>query len=169
MPNPAWFALRVRPKHEKTAAFNLVRQGFEEYVPLHRVRRRWSDRIKELDAVLFPGYIFCRFSSHQRLRVLNSPGVESIVGCGKKDVPVDDAEIGAVRLLIASGRPLAPWPYLRIGQNVAIESGPVDGLRGGVLRDAETGRVVGSIQALDRSIAVEHDRHKNASEDLSVS
>jgi transcription antitermination factor NusG len=164
MPNPAWFALRVRPKHEKTAAFNLVRQGFEEFVPLHRVRRRWSDRIKELDAVLFPGYIFCRFSSHQRLRVLNSPGVESIVGCGKKDVPVDDAEIGAVRLLIASGRPLAPWPYLRIGQNVAIESGPLAGLRGVVLRDENAWRVVVTVEALDRSIAIELDREMIATE-----
>jgi len=71
MSAPSWFAIRVRPKHEKAAALNLGRQGFEEYVPLHRVRRRWSDRVKELDAVLFPGYIFCRFPRHDRLRVLN--------------------------------------------------------------------------------------------------
>ena len=101
--------------------------------PLHRVRRRWSDRVKDLDAVLFPGYIFCRFPREERLRVLNSPGVESIVGFGRTDVPVDDAEIAAVRTLIASGRPLAHWPFLRIGQNVTIESGPLAGLRGVVL------------------------------------
>ena len=33
---PNWFALRVRPKHEKTAATNLSRLGFDEYVPLHQ-------------------------------------------------------------------------------------------------------------------------------------
>ena len=155
---PSWFALRVRPKHEKTAASNLGRQGFEEYVPLHRVRRRWSDRMKELDAVLFPGYIFCRFPRQDRWRVLSAPGVESIVGFGKTDVPVDDAEIQAVRALVASGRPLAPWPFLRIGQNVAIESGPLAGLRGVVLRDQDSWRVVVSVEALDRSLAVEVDR-----------
>lgn len=158
MSAPSWFAIRVRPKHEKAAAVSLGRQGFEEYVPVHRVRRRWSDRVKELDAVLFPGYIFCRFPRHDRLRVLNSPSVESIVGFGKTDIPVDDAEIQAVRTLVASGRPLAPWPFLRIGQNVTIENGPLAGVRGVVLRDQDSWRVVVSVEALDRSIAVEVDR-----------
>jgi transcription termination/antitermination protein NusG len=137
---------------------NLGRQGFEEYVPLHRVRRRWSDRIKEFDTALFPGYIFCRFARTDRFRVLNSPGVESILGSGKTDLPVDEAEIAAVRTLIASRRPLQPWPYLRIGQNVAIENGPLTGLRGVVLRDEDSWRVVVSVEALDRSIAIEVDR-----------
>jgi len=127
-------------------------------VPLHRVRRRWSDRVKELDAVLFPGYIFCRFSRSERTRVLSVPAVESIIGFGKTDVPVDDSEIAAVRALVASGRPLAPWPYLRIGQNVVIDSGPLAGLRGVVLRDQKAWRVVVSIEALDRSVSVEVDR-----------
>lgn len=163
-----WFALRVRPKHERTAATTLQMQGFEPYVPLHRVRRRWSDRTKELDTVLFPGYIFCRFSRAERLIVLNSPGVESILGFGKTDLPVDDSEIAAVRALIGSGRPLTPWPYLRIGQNVAIESGPLAGLRGVVLRDESAWRVVVSVEALDRSISIEVDRDMIAPESPAV-
>lgn len=155
---PNWFALRVRPKHEKTVATNLSRLGFDEYVPLHQVRRSWSDRVKVLDAPLFPGYIFCRFTYSERLRVLNSPGVESIVGFGKTDVPVDDSEIAAVRTLVASGKPLAHLPFLRVGQRVLIERGPLAGIRGVVLRDESAWRVVVSVEALDRSIAVEVDR-----------
>jgi transcriptional antiterminator NusG len=155
---PPWFALRVRPKHEKTVAINLARLGFDEYVPLHRVRRHWSDRVKILDTPLFPGYIFCRFAYPDRLRVLNSPGVNSIVGFGKTEVPVDDSEIAAVRALVASGKPLAHLPFLRIGQGVLIERGPLTGIRGVVLRDASAWRVVVSVEALDRSIAVELDR-----------
>jgi transcription antitermination factor NusG len=47
---------------------------------------------------------------------------------------------------------------LRIGQSVAIESGLLAGLRGVVLRDHGSWRVVVSVEALDRSIAVEVDR-----------
>jgi transcription antitermination factor NusG len=155
---PPWFALRVRPKHEKTVATNLSRLGFDEYVPLQRVRRHWSDRVKVLDAPLFPGYIFCRFTYSERLRVLNSPGVESIVGFGKTEVPVEDSEIAAIRALVASGKPLAHLPFLRIGQSVLIERGPLAGIRGVVLRDESAWRVVVSVEALDRSIAVEVDR-----------
>lgn len=155
---PNWFALRVRPKHEKTVAENLSRLGVDQYVPLHKVRRRWSDRVKVLDAPLFPGYIFCRFSYADRLRVLNSPGVDGVVGFGKTDVPVDDSEIEALRRLVESGKPLAHLPFLRIGQNVLIEHGPLAGIRGVVLRDESAWRVVVSVEALDRSIAVEVDR-----------
>jgi transcriptional antiterminator NusG len=153
-----WFALRVRPKHEKAVAGNLSNLGFDEYVPLHRVRRAWSDRVKMLDAPLFPGYIFCRFSYAERLHVLNTPGVESIVRFGKTEAPVDESEIDAVRTLAASGKPLAHLPFLRIGQNVRIERGPLAGIRGVVVRDESAWRVVVSVEALDRSIAVQIDR-----------
>jgi transcription antitermination factor NusG len=138
-------------------AVNLGRQGFEEYVPLITGPAPVGP-CERTDTVLFPGYIFCRFPRQERLRVLNSPGVESIVRFGKTDIPVDDAEIRAVRTLVAQGRPLAPWPFLRIGQDVAIESGPLAGLRGVVLRDQDSWRVVVSVEALDRSLAVVVDR-----------
>jgi transcription antitermination factor NusG len=155
---PNWFALRVRPKHERTVARTLSTLGFDAYVPLHRVRRRWSDRIKVLEAPLFAGYIFCRFEYPDRLRVLNSPGVESIVGFGRTDTPVAEAELDAVRALIASGRALTHLPFLRIGQEVRVDQGPLQGIRGVVLRDENSWRVVVSVEALDRSIAVEVDR-----------
>jgi transcription antitermination factor NusG len=146
---PNWFALRVRPKHEKTVATHLSRLGLDEYVPLQKVRRQWSDRLKELDAPLFPGYLFCRFAYSDRMRVLS---VASVVGA------VDDSEIEAVRSLVRSGKPLAHLPFLRIGQHVLIEHGPLAGIRGVVLRDESAWRVVVSVEALDRSIAVEVDR-----------
>ncbi len=153
-----WFALTVRPKHERTTARYLRGLGFDEYVPLHRVRRYWSDRVKEMEAVLFPGYIFCRFSYDDRLRVLGAPGVNSMVTAGRTPLQVDESEIAAVRRLIASGRPLDPWPYIRIGQHVAIEHGALAGVRGVVLREKDRWRVVVSVEALDRSISIEVDR-----------
>jgi transcription antitermination factor NusG len=153
-----WFALRVRPRHEKTAAIGLERQGFETYLPLQRVRRRWSDRVKEIEEVLFSPYIFCRIPREHRLRVLNSPSVESIVGFGKIDVPVADEEIEAIRALLASGRPLVPWPYLKMGQRVRITEGALAGIEGTLVRDSSALRVVISVNALERSIAIQLDR-----------
>jgi transcription antitermination factor NusG len=155
--SPGWFALTVRPNHEQSAARGLGNQGLETYLPVHRVRRRWSDRIKESDAVLFPGYVFCRFGQPDKLRVLQSPGVRSIVGHGKQPAPVEDDEITAVRALIATGATISPWPYLRIGQNVRIEHGPLAHLRGVILRAKNAWRMVVSVDALGSSVAVEVD------------
>jgi transcription antitermination factor NusG len=153
----SWFALTVGPSHERRAERSLLHQGFEAYLPVYRVHRRWSDRVKKLDAVLFPGYVFCRFSYPDRLRVLNSPGVRSIVTTGRDPAPVNEDEISAVRCLLASGRPPLPWPYLRIGQKVVIRDGQFASLRGVIVRAKDSWRVVVSVEALSCSVAIEVD------------
>ncbi len=154
---PGWFALTVRPNHEYAATRGLSNQGLETYLPLYRTRKRWSDRVRESDAVLFPGYVFCRFGLREKLRVLQAPGVRSIVGTGKEPVPVEEDEISAVRAVLSSGRAIVPWPYLRIGQRVIIDHGPLAPLRGVILRTKGSWRVVVSVEALGSSVAVEID------------
>lgn len=152
-----WFALTVQPNHERTAERGLLNRGLEAYLPTHKVKRRWSDRQKELDVVLFPGYVFCRFERSDLMRVLNAPSIRSVVGVGRRPAPVDESEISAVRALVNSGRPILPWPYLRIGQNVRIDRGPLAELRGVVLRVKDSCRVVVSVDALGCSLSVEVD------------
>ena len=152
-----WFAVTVRPKHEQTAERGLQSQGLEAYLPLQRVRHRWSDRLKDLNQVLFPGYVFCRFQPSDKLRVLTSPGVRSIVSTGRDPQPVDESEISAVRALVESGRPLAAWPFIRVGQKVQISHGPLASLRGVIVRAGDSWRVVVSVEALGCSVSVEVD------------
>jgi transcription antitermination factor NusG len=153
-----WFALTVKPRHEKAAAQNLRMAGLEEYLPLYAARRQWSDRTKVVDLPLFPGYVFCRFDSRERWTVLSIPGITSVVGFARTDRPLADAEIAAVRTLVASGLPLDPWPCLHAGDAVRIESGPLAGVEGTLLREKNAWRVIVSIGLLQRGVSVEVDR-----------
>jgi transcription termination/antitermination protein NusG len=56
-----WYAIQVQSALGSIACATLRGKGYEEYLPLFRARRRWSDRVKQLDLPLFPGYLFCRF------------------------------------------------------------------------------------------------------------
>lgn len=150
-----WFAVTVHPKHEHLAELGLRNQGLESYLPVQRVRRRWSDRLKEVQMVLFPGYVFCKFQPSDKLRVLTSPGVRSIVSAGRDPQPVDESEIRSVRALVESGRRLAAWPFIRVGQKVEITHGPLASLRGVIVRAGDSWRVVVSVEALGCSVAVE--------------
>ena len=161
MPNDSlasWYALVVKPRHERVAAQNLRARGFEDFLPVYRARRRWSDRIKQLDCHLFPGYVFCRFPYHHRLAARTTPGVLSIAGFGKEPCPIPDPEIAAIQAVVASGLRAQPWPYLGHGQKVRIEDGCLAGVEGIVLRDKDALRVVVSVEILCRSVAVEVDR-----------
>jgi len=154
----SWYALAVKPRHEKVAARNLRTRGFEDFLPAYRARRKWSDRIKELDCHLFPGYVFCRFPYHHRLAARTTPGVLSIVGFGKEPCPIPDHEIMAIQSVVASGLQAQPWPYLHHGQRVRIDAGCLSGVEGIVLRDKDSCRVVVSVEILRRAVAVEIDR-----------
>lgn len=156
--NAQWYALTVKPNHEKTAAQSLESKGLEAFLPLYRARRRWSDRVKDLDLPLFAGYIFCRFQAHERTKVLATPGVASVVGFGHGPAAVPDSEIHAVRTLVSSGLAVKPWPFLRVGERVRIEAGPLGGVEGILTQVKDTWRVVVSVELLQRSVAAEVDR-----------
>lgn len=153
-----WFALTVKPQHERTAALALRLKGFEEFLPLYRARRQWSDRIKTLELPLFPGYVFCRFPVFRKAAVLGTPSVQGIVGFGGVLAPLEDAEIESIRAMVASGCPVGPWPYLRAGQRVRIQAGPLRGLEGVLVSLKDSWRVVVSLHLLQRSVAVEVER-----------
>ncbi len=153
-----WFAVTVKPNHDKAVATALQLRGLEVFLPLYRTRRRWSDRIKELQLPLFPGYVFCRFARESRAAVLSTPGVTSVVGFGHQPAPIPELEIESVRITVASGLPLAPWPFLRAGDRVRLEYGPLAGIEGILLQIKDGWRVVVSVELLQRSVAVEVDR-----------
>jgi transcription antitermination factor NusG len=156
--DPKWYVLRVKPRHEQTSAAYLEARGLEHMAPTYRALRRWSDRSKQLDLPLFPGYLFCRFVPSQKLSILTVPGVYAIVSFGKLEIPVDDHEIANIQALMRSGLDFGPWPYLRAGDPVRIESGCLAGVFGTVIRLKDTCRVIVSVELLQRSVAVEINR-----------
>ena len=152
-----WFALQVRTAHEKHVATRLDGKCYEQFLPLYSCRRRWSDRIKETEIPLFPGYLFCRIDVTRRLPILTTPGVIRIVGNGRDLQPVDEAEVAAIQALVRSKLPSQPWPFREIGERVRIQHGPLRGVEG-ILQDFRgLHRLVLSISLLQRSVAVEID------------
>jgi transcription antitermination factor NusG len=156
--NPAWFALTVKPRHEKAAATYLDRKGLEAYLPTYRAKRRWSDRVKEITTPLFPGYVFCRFDPVHRLPILKIPGVGAVVGSGSTFHPVEERELANIRTLLASGMHCQPWPFVKVGETVSVERGPLAGVEGIVTRVKNEYRLVISVSLLQRSVVVEIDR-----------
>ena len=153
-----WYAVRTRSNFEKTASTVLASKGYPQYLPLYRVKRRWSDRVVNTELPLFPGYVFCRFDATQRLPILNTPGVFTIVGFGAEPTPIPDAEVEAIRVVLRSGLAAEPCPFLREGQRVRIKRGSLEGLEGILLKKKNEWRMVVSVTMLHRSVSVEIDR-----------
>lgn len=153
-----WFALRVRSKHEQVASLHLSRRGYEEFCPSYKVERQWSDRKKTTDQFFFPGYVFCRLNIEDRLPILTVPGVVNIVGFGDGPTPIPEEEVARVRTMVNSGLLVTPWPFLKIGETVLIERGPLAGVEGILQEVKGKFRIVVSINLLQRSVSSEIDR-----------
>jgi len=152
-----WFALSVKSRYEKTVASFLESKGYESFLPLYKSRRQWSDRIKETEVPLFPGYLFCRFDIHNRLPILMIPGVQHVVGGAQLPTPIDESEMNALQTVIHTGLSRQPWPFLQIGDRVKIERGSLAGVEGILLQIKGRHRLVLSVSLLQRSVAVDMD------------
>lgn len=89
--------------------------------------------------------------------MVRTAGVVSIVGAGGEFTPVDETELESVRRLLASGIPPMAHVFLKIGQRVRIERGPLSGVEGILVADKGGFRLVVSITLLQRSVAAEVD------------
>src|SRR5436309_556864 len=118
-----WFAILARTGREKNATLLLENAGYECYLPVSKFTRRWSDRVKEVEVPLFPGYLFCRMNPHNRLPVLMTPGVIQIVGVGKTPIPVEEEEIEAIQRVEKSGLSAMLWPNLQMDHYAWIYEG----------------------------------------------
>lgn len=154
----AWYAIRVRTRHESPVAGSLEGKSLQPFLPTYPSVRKWSDRLKSVDLPLFPCYLFCRFDIRNRMPVLSTPGVVEIVSAGKIPACVPDQEIMAIHTVVRSGLPALPWDYLTVGSPVYIARGPLAGLEGIALNVDKKYRLVISVPLLQRSVAVEIDR-----------
>jgi transcription antitermination factor NusG len=152
-----WYALRVKPNYEKPVAVALRGRGFEEFLPLLRSKRQWSDRVKSMELPLFPGYLFCRLDLEDRMPLLTTPGFLYIVGVGKNPEPVDEHEILAIQSVLRSGIPVTAWPALVVGQKVELQNGPLQGVQGVLTKIDNQHRIYVSVTLLQRSVSVEVD------------
>ena len=150
-----WYALHVHARKEQLVASQLQTRNLECFLPTYKSLRKWSDRTKEIQQALFPGYVFCRFDYENRQPVVMTTGVTQVVGTGRVAIPIADSEIGALQVAVSSGIPAQPWPYLRTGEYVQVNYGHLAGLQGILVNFKGNHRVVLSVTLLQRSLALE--------------
>ncbi|MBM4135001.1 MAG: UpxY family transcription antiterminator [Nitrospira sp.] len=154
---PRWYALRTRSRHEKLVRDHLARQGIERLLPTLIRLNHWKDRKKKVEVPLFSGYCFARFSWQDRLPILMVPGVVMIVGGGERREPIPEEEIDALKTLMTTTLPYDAHPYLREGMAVEVTRGPLEGIRGILLRKDKRCRLVLSVHLIKQAAAVEID------------
>jgi len=156
-PVERWYAISVRPRHEKLVKRHLECKGLNCFLPVYRSVRRWKDRRKELDMVLFHGYVFVCMNGGDRLSVLRAPGVLRFVTFQGQPAALPESELRALRTSMSAGLRPRPHPYLCRGRKVRVKGGPLVDAEGIMVRRKEGFRLVLSIDLIMRSVMLEID------------
>ncbi len=154
-PLSQWFAVYTTPRHEKAVARQFAVRQIEAFLPLYRSVNRWKNGCRvNVAQPLFPNYVFVSLERHDYVRVLQTPGVLSLVGSRREPSPLPSSEIESLRAGLPE-RECEPHPYLVAGEKVRIHSGPLTGVVGVLVRKKNNLRVVLTINLIMQSVAVE--------------
>ena len=156
--NKKWIAVYTKPRHEKTVENELLKKGFEVYLPILKERRKWSDRKKWVEFPLFRSYIFVRTEIKNSLFVLQTMGVVKVIKFGGEIAVIQNDSIQAIKLMIEGGYMPEAIDYFVKGETVEVKSGPLKGLIGEVIRVDNNDRLVVRVDAIQHSISVQIDR-----------
>jgi len=149
-----WYAVFTTPQHEKSVMKHLDLRHIESFLPTFEATRFWKNRQKvKVVLPLFPTYLFVRIGSQERRRVLESPGVITIVGNGRGFIPVAGNEIESLRAAV-SGHRVKPFHDLVVGKRVRINGGMMRGIEGTLVRKNNTWEFALTVDAIEQHVSI---------------
>jgi transcription antitermination factor NusG len=158
---PEWHALWTRSNCEQLVHDQLAGKGFQLFLPKINV---WSRRggLRTLAQLpLFPGYLFIHQAVNKRsyYEICKARGLVRVLGeRWDRLAAVPEKEIETIQKVLESRLQATSYPYVREGQRVRINRGPLKDVEGILLRmKPDKGLFVVSIELLKRSVAVEID------------
>lgn len=152
-----WFAVFTVPQNEKSVARHLNLHDVESFLPTYETVRVWKNRQrKKTELALFPSYLFVHVNRGERVKVLQAPGVLHIVGNSYQPLPLEDAEIGSLRLA-SHCRQLEPYKELVIGEKVRVKTGVMQGIEGTLVRKDSGFRFILTLNLINQHAAIEVD------------
>ncbi|MCZ6625259.1 MAG: hypothetical protein O7B35_13700 [Deltaproteobacteria bacterium] len=156
-----WHVFWTHSHCESLVLDQLTARGFEAFLPMIDVWRRWN-RVRRVSRVpMFPGYLFLHHAMDKAsfIEMSKMSGIVRILGeRWDRLAEVPGKEIEAIRAVMQASLPALPYPYLQEGQRVRITSGPLANVEGILVQFKPTkGLLILSIDFLRRSMAVEVD------------
>lgn len=127
IPPARWYLAQTKPNAHRIALRNLVRQGFETFLPLQRLTRRSGGRFVSREVPLFPGYLFVTFATGQRRwhAINNTQGITRLVSFGAEPAHVPLGLVEGLRKRCDEDGVLRDRGLPEHGDAVRLLSGPL--------------------------------------------
>jgi transcription antitermination factor NusG len=155
---PKWYVLYTTARREKKIVADInLDSSFEGYIPLKKVFKKRSDRVKRVEEPIFLNYVFVKTTEKNRIKLFGIPGVLRFVSFEGKPIIINDIEIEKIRMIEKNGENVELENSNLIGRSVVIAKGIFAGLQGMLIKKLNNCRLVIKIPLLRQTISVSID------------
>ena len=156
---PAWYVVHTKSRFENVVFDGLSKKALETFLPKIRIPSKRRDRKLMIDAPLFPGYLFVRtdLNPSEHLEIVKTVGAVRLIGNVSGPVPVSDAAIESLKIMVATENPITTGSGFQKGDRVMVINGPLAGVTGTFSHYRGSDRVIVEVEALGQFAAVEVD------------
>ena len=152
-----WFVIWAESRAEKKVEKRMAALGLSPWLPIVKERHRWSDRWREVECPLFPGYLFARATNADWYQILRTPGVLTVVKEGGKPALLADSFVTSLRDAIgregAAPEAITERVDYAPGDEVIVQEGVLCGVRGYVLEKKSRRQLVIWVAEIGRGVA----------------
>ena len=125
----SWFLIHTKPRQEALALANLIRQGFDCYMPLLKLERIRQRKVIVVDEPMFARYLFIRLDAsglgQSWAPIRSTIGVTQLVRFGGHPAKVNDQLIAQLQIRDQTS---SPEILFEQGAGVVIKEGPFAGI-----------------------------------------
>ena len=155
----SWYAVYTRPRWEKKVASLLQERGIENYCPINKVTRQWSDRRKVVLEPVFKGYVFVRLEDDKKWAVKEVNGILNFVYWLGKPAQIRDEEIDIIRRFLNEFSDVqVSQKGFTVSSEVRIKQGVLMNYKGIVI-EVLGNRAVVKIDTLDLQLSAHFDKN----------
>jgi len=146
----AWYAVYTKPNAEKKITTYLNEKEIENYLPLKKTLRKWSDRKKWIEEPVFRCYLFVKVSHKEFFKVLEVPGIVKYVSFGGEPQRIPENQIENIKILVGQQEReiFLSHENIKKGKKAEVLFGPFKGMQGEVVKIYGNSRIVLRIDAL---------------------
>jgi transcription antitermination factor NusG len=153
-----WYAVYTKPRWEKKVAAMLLEKGIENYCPINKVIRQWSDRKKMVMEPVFKGYVFVKLEENKKWQVKDVTGILNFVYWLGKPAVIRDEEIDTIRKFLNEFEDVQVEPKgVVVNSEVRIRQGVLMNYHG-IVVEVLGNRAVVKIETLDIQLSAHFDK-----------
>ena len=157
--NLHWFAVYTKPRWEKKVAGILDEMGIENYCPLNKVVKQWSDRKKIVLEPIFKSYVFVRVPESEKWELKSINGIINFVYWLGKPARIKDEDIQTIRKFLHefSDITVKEASQLRVNSKVRIRQGVLMNYHG-ILVEIAGNRAKVRIESMGLQLSAQFDK-----------